>query len=100
MAAVNTDLPKNLMEETLKGMQLGKSGWTTPWAMYRMPDGWYLNGDYTYGDKRHGTACLFVERTDTGMKVTIPGDIYYKWGDDVHSCAWGAPLPVEALSIK
>jgi hypothetical protein len=65
----------------IRGMEVGQSGYTVPWAMGIDKDGeCFLRGSYTCSDDTGGTCCLYVERRKDGYYVDPSTTRHDVWG--------------------
>jgi hypothetical protein len=63
----------------IRGMEVGQSGYTVPWAMGIDADGeCFLHGSHTCHETPRGTVCLYVERRKDGYYVD-PSGAYDEW---------------------
>lgn len=89
-------LPDHMEEDTIKRMNVGDWGYTTPWAMYAERDRtMWINGNYTIDKSPGGTVQMLIRRMSDGVEVdlsTIRGEQYSPGGAGFLGAF--TPLPV------
>lgn len=63
-------LPDHLEENTIKGMDIGDTGYTVPWAMFAGGDRrLWIDGNFTIDSEPGGTVCMLIKRMSDGIDV-------------------------------
>lgn len=69
-------------KKTVREMQIGDIGYTTPWQAFEMNRKLYLRSSAHLFDKVYATSCMGVQRTKSGVKVMCMGEEARKWFDE------------------